>query len=43
MHEASAVVAMGKNGKAYYLNGLRKYAGWTEIAENVRKVNENGE
>jgi hypothetical protein len=34
---------MGKYCKAYYLKDFRKFPGWTEIAENARKVNENEE
>jgi len=43
VQEARAVVEMGKYGNAYYLNDFRKFARWTEIAENARKVNENEE
>jgi hypothetical protein len=40
---ARAVAEMGKYCKAYYLNDFRKFAGWTDIAENARIVNENEE
>jgi hypothetical protein len=43
LQEARAVVEMGKSCKAYYLNDFRKFAGWTEIAENAHEVNENDE
>ena len=31
---------MGKYCKAYYPKDCRKFAEWTEIAENARKANE---
>jgi hypothetical protein len=34
---------MGKYCKAYYPKDFRKFAGWTEIAENARKAYENEE
>jgi len=40
---ARAVAEMGKYCKAYYLNDFLRFARWTEIAENERKVNENEE
>ena len=38
VQEAKAVVEMRKGCKAYYLNAFRKFAGWTEMAENARRV-----